>query len=84
MTEEHVIRLILEKLGKFLGRPVTEAELDGGYESLGADSMDMVVLAFELEKILGRKVSPETFLQHSTIRGALMAMMAVSDDNAHA
>jgi len=66
-----LIALSVERLSKFLGRPFTEAELDQPYDALGADSMDMVVLAFELEKHLGQRVEPELFLQHPTIRRAL-------------
>ena len=66
-----LIDLTVERLGKFLGRPFTEAELDQPYDALGADSMDMVVLAFELEKHLDQQIEPELFLQHPTIRQAL-------------
>lgn len=66
-----LIDVSVERLSKFLGRPFTEAELDKPYDELGADSMDMVVLAFELEKHLGQRIEPELFLQHPTIRLAL-------------
>ncbi len=77
MSDTHpLIALSVERLGKFLGRPFTEAELDQPYDALGADSMDMVVLAFELEKHLGQRVEPELFLQHPTIRQALDDLIA--------
>lgn len=78
MTGPHdeSLALILERLGDFLKRPLTEADLDQGYDSLGADSMDMVALAFELEKAIGRPVLPELFLQHETIRAALDAILS--------
>lgn len=75
MPDAAITALILERLSEFLDRPVHEHELDKGYDALGADSMDMVVLAYELEKLLGRKVVPEVFMQHDTIRGALDALM---------
>ena len=68
--------LILERLSDYLKRPVTEADLNQGYEALGADSMDMVALAFELEKAAVIKILPEVFLQHDTIRSALDAILA--------
>lgn len=71
MTETDYMPLILDRLSHFLGRRVERSELDSGYDSLGADSMDMVALAFELEKARGVPVSPEIFLQHETIAGAL-------------
>lgn len=73
---EHILPLILDRLGEFLNRPLTEADLDQSYDRLGADSMDMVALAFELEKAVGRPVLPELFLQHDTIRGALDAILS--------
>lgn len=68
--------LILERLSEYLKRPVTEDDLNQGYEALGADSMDMVALAFELERAAEVKILPEVFLQHETIRGALDAILA--------
>ena len=66
-----VTALILEKLSEFLNRPVDVEELNGSYADLGADSMDMVVLAFELELYLGHEVAPELFLEYESLRGAL-------------
>jgi acyl carrier protein len=80
MTKDEVIQQILERLGKFLGRPVKEEELEQGYDTLGADSMDMVVLAYELEKLLETDIKPEIFMQHETIRGALDAIMQETED----
>lgn len=68
--------LILERLSDYLKLPVTEADLNQGYEALGADSMDMVALAFELEKAADIKILPEVFLQYDTIRSALDAILA--------
>lgn len=76
MTLDEARPIILEKLGAFLGRPVTDADLNTNYEALGADSMDMVALAFELEKVTGRPFMPELFLQHDTIVSALTSFFA--------
>jgi acyl carrier protein len=66
---------ILERLSIFLNHPFREEDLDQGYDTLGADSMDMVVLAFELENLLGTTIKPEVFMQHESIRGAIDAIM---------
>jgi len=71
MTRDEIIQATLERLSKFLGRPFKEEDLEQGYDSLGADSMDMVVLAYELEKLLGKAIKPEIFMKHVSIRSAL-------------
>lgn len=73
MTLDEAIPVILDTLGRFLNRKVEAAELEGRFEALGADSMDMVALAFELEKLSGRALKPEMFLQYDTIKEALRA-----------
>lgn len=76
MTYDEARPHIFEKLGVFLNRPIADADLDMTYEQLGADSMDMVALAFALEQLTGRAFEPELFLQHGTIRDALNAFFA--------
>ena len=76
MTLDEARPLILEKLSTFLGRPIGADQLDSSYEALGADSMDMVALAFELEKLSGKPFKPELFLQHDTIDAALVHFFA--------
>ncbi len=71
MTKDKIIQIILERLSKFLGHAVTREDLKQGFATLGADSMDMVVLAFELEDLLGITIKPEIFMQHETILAAL-------------
>jgi acyl carrier protein len=76
MTLDDALPFILEKLTVYLKRPVSEADLHQSYASLGTDSMDMVALAFELEKFSGLRVVPEIFLQYDTITDALGAVFA--------
>lgn len=76
LDPEKANALILDRLSDYLKRPITEADLNQGYEALGADSMDMVALAFELEKAAEIKILPEVFLQYDTLRGALDAILA--------
>ena len=75
-TDIETTQLVLAKLGEYLGREFTEADLEQGYDSLGADSMDMVALAFEMERTLEIKILPEIFLQHDTIKGVMAAILA--------
>jgi acyl carrier protein len=76
MTLEEARPIILERLSGFLGRQLTYADLACGYDELGADSMDMVALAFELETLAERPFYPELFLQHDTIQAALVSFFA--------
>ena len=64
-------KIAIEKLSKFLKRPITEEDLYKSYDALGADSMDMVVLAFEIEQEYGIEILPEVFLQYDSIHEAL-------------
>jgi acyl carrier protein len=71
MNSDEIISFILKRLSKFIGRPIESDDLDAEYGSLGADSMDMVVLAYDLEKELNIIIKPEIFMQHDNVRGAL-------------
>jgi acyl carrier protein len=74
MNKDEIEVLVVESLSKFLKRSFDPEELKEPYDRLGADSMDMVVLAFELEKAIGKKISPEFFMQHDSIQDALDAL----------
>lgn len=78
MISEEIQTLVLKKLSAFLGRPIEASDLSKGYDALGADSMDMVALAFELEKAIGRPILPEVFIQYDTIAEAISALLADS------
>ena len=67
-------KIAIEKLSKFLKRSITEEDLHKSYDALGADSMDMVVLAFEIEQEYGIEILPEVFLQYDSIYEALEAI----------
>ena len=68
---QKIIDTILIKLSKYLNRELTEDDLKKGYDSLGADSMDMVTLAYEMEIELGIEINPEIFLQYDMIMSAV-------------
>ena len=58
-------------MSKYLEREIIVEDLDKNYEELGADSVDLVSLAFEVEKEFNIEILPEIFLEHRTIRKAL-------------
>lgn len=80
LDQQEARALVLEKLSNYLDRPVNEDDLNKGYEELGADSMDMVALAFELEQAAEIKILPEVFLQYESIGAAMEAILANPHD----
>jgi acyl carrier protein len=82
MNKNEIKALIIEQLSRYLDRQCTEKELNEPYDRLGADSMDMVVLAYELEKALGRKIMPEHFMRYHSIQEALDALI-IEESNEH-
>lgn len=74
MTRNELEPIILERLSEFFKRPFKPEELDQSYDSLGADSMDMVILAHELESVVGKKINPELFMQHDSLSAAIDAL----------
>ena len=75
MKTEEIEKFALLKLEEFLARPVSNEDLDMDYASLGADSMDVIVLTFELEERLGVEIDPEFFFQYDNLRQALTAAL---------
>ena len=75
MKTEEIERFALLKLEEFLARPVSTEDLDMDYASLGADSMDVIVLTFELEERLGVEIDPEFFFQYDNLIQALTAAL---------
>lgn len=71
MTRDKLEPIILKRLSGFLGRTFKANELSQSYDSLGADSMDMVILAHELEELVGKRINPELFMQHDSINKSL-------------
>lgn len=75
MKTEEIEKFALLKLEEFLARPVRTEDLHMDYASLGADSMDVIVLTFELEERLGVEIDPEFFFQYDNLRQALTAAL---------
>lgn len=80
MTDPEITQLVVAKLSEYLERKIVPADLEKGYDSLGADSMDMVALAFELERSLEVKILPEKFLQYDSINSAVSAILNKDQD----
>ncbi|WP_299139591.1 acyl carrier protein [uncultured Tateyamaria sp.] len=80
MTDIDLASLALERLAIYLKRPVTPKDLELRYDELGADSVDMVSLAFEIEEAMGQPVSPEIFLEFETVKQALEAVASGHGD----
>jgi acyl carrier protein len=76
MKIEEANQITLEILGTFLERDVTEKDLLMSLEQLGADSLDMLSIAFEVEKKFGVKIEIEMFLDQDTLKDAVLAVLA--------
>jgi len=76
MKIEEANQIALEILGTFLERDVTEKDLLMSLEQLGADSLDMLSIAFEVEKKFGVKIEIEMFLDQDTLKDAVLAVLA--------
>jgi len=74
MTRDQLEPIVVKRLSEFLGRPFDAKQLNESYDSLGADSMDMVILAHELEGVIGKKINPELFMQHDSLNASLDAL----------
>lgn len=76
MNRNELTPIVVNRLSEFLGRPFNAEELNESYDSLGADSMDMVILAHELESVIGKKINPELFMQHDSLNASLDALFS--------
>jgi len=76
MTRDQLEPIVVKRLSEFLGRPFNAEQLNQSYDTLGADSMDMVILAHELESVVGKKINPELFMQHDSLNASLDALFS--------
>jgi len=74
MNKAALTALAIKHLTEYMKRQVTEKDLEARYDTLGADSVDMVTLAFEFEKATGVAISPEIFFQYDSFNEALDAI----------
>ena len=78
MTPDELESLTLRVLSKVLNREISQKDLKSTLTSLGADSLDIVSLAFELETELDELVdiNPEIFMQNMSLNESIDALHA--------
>ena len=78
MTPDELESLTLRVLSKVLNREISQKDLKSTLTSLGADSLDIVSLAFELETELDELVdiNPEIFMQNMSLNESIDALYA--------
>jgi len=78
MTRDELESLTLQVLSKVLNREISQKDLKSTLTSLGADSLDIVSLAFELETELDELVdiNPEIFMQNMSLNESIDALYA--------
>lgn len=78
---EQVTRKVRELLAEALHRDVEEIGLDDRLqEDLGAESIDLMTLVFELEDEFGRELSDEQLAQLTTVRSVVDLLMSKDAD----
>lgn len=74
---QEVARKVRELLAEALHRDVDEIGLDDRLqEDLGAESIDLMTLVFELEDAFGRELSDEQLAQLTTVRSIVDLLTA--------
>ena len=64
--------IALEILSNHFNREVSEDELRMPLDQLGADSLDMLAIAYQIEKKFDVKIEIEIFLDQDTLQDAIM------------
>lgn len=64
--------IALEILSNHFNREVSEDELLMPLDQLGADSLDMLAIAYQIEKKFDVKIEIEIFLDQDTLQDAIM------------
>lgn len=76
MDIQEANEIALELLGKYLQREVGEADLLLSYDELGADSLDMLSMSFEIEKRFNIRVEVESFLAEDNLRDGILSVLS--------
>jgi acyl carrier protein len=58
---------IVGRLSEYTGIPAVEIDATRTFEAIGLQSPDAVVLAAELEEVLGKEIEVDLFLRCSTV-----------------
>ena len=72
MKIKEVNEIVLEILSNHFNREVSEDELLMPLDQLGADSLDMLSIAYQIEKKFDVKIEIEIFLDQDTLQDAIM------------
>jgi acyl carrier protein len=75
MTQDEIYTLIVEKLHTTFQLDPSRITLDANlYADLDIDSIDAVDLAVKLQRITGKRITPETFKSVRTVRDLVNAV----------
>ena len=75
MTQDEIYALIVEKLHTTFQLDPSRITLDANlYADLDIDSIDAVDLAVKLQRITGKRITPETFKSVRTVRDLVNAV----------
>lgn len=82
---DRVARKVRELLAEALHRDMADIGMDDRLqEDLGAESIDLMTLVFELEDAFGRELSDEQLAQLTTVRSVVDLLMTEDGDAAEA
>jgi acyl carrier protein len=76
LDREQVTLKVRELLAETLHRDVGEIGLDDRLEDLGAASIDLITLVFELEDAFGRTLEDEDIARLTTVRSVVDFLLA--------
>lgn len=79
MKIEEANKIALEILGSYFKREVTEDELLMPLDNLGADSIDMLSIVYQIEKKFGVIIEIEKFLDQETLQDSILTVVAELD-----
>jgi acyl carrier protein len=74
MPESEIRAWVRGHLAKLLGVPAESIRLEKELGSYGLDSVDVVLMAAELEEAFGLEIDPAGFLQYATIEAMVASL----------
>lgn len=76
MNIEEANKIALEILRNYFEREVTEDDLLMPLDHLGADSIEMLSIAYQIEKKFDVKIEIENFLAQETLQDSILTVVA--------
>ena len=76
MKIEKANKIALEILRNYFEREVTEDDLLMPLDHLGADSIEMLSIAYQIEKKFDVKIEIENFLAQETLQDSILTVVA--------